>query len=350
MTVSTRPLLLVLDDWEGLVRAADAMTRLREHCAVEVLDRPLAEVDDAALTDVRLVLAIRERTRLDAPTLARLPRLELVLQTGSHAYHVDQDELRRRGVPLALGRRARAVRAAVPELTLLLMLACLRRLGESARAMGAGGWPRLTGRTAHGRRIGLLGLGRHGRGVAALAVALGMDVVGWDRSGEREGRSDPAGRPGPDGVVLLPLQTLLATSDVVSVHLRLSEESRGLLDGERLAAMKPGSVLVNTSRGAVVDEDALVGVLRAGPLAAAGLDVFATEPLAADHPLRALPNAVLTPHVGWTTEEVFVEYADIAVDQVADYLAGRLDPAELLDPEVVPVAGALGGVARTVST
>jgi phosphoglycerate dehydrogenase-like enzyme len=349
MTGRPRPLLLVLDDREGLVRAAPGLARLRDLCEVHVLDRPLVEVDDAELTDVRLLLAIRERSRLDAPTLARFPRLELVLQTGSHAYHVDAEAARRRGIPVALGRRARVVRSAVPELTLLLMLACVRRLGEASRSMAGGEWPSVVGRTLAGRRLGVLGLGRHGRRVAALGATLGMDVVGWDRAGESDGTSVPGGRPGPDGVVLLPLSELLATSDVVSVHLRLSEESRGLLGRDWLEAMKSGSVLVNTSRGAVVDEPALVDVLRTGPVAAAGLDVFVEEPLPAGHPLRSLPNAVLTPHVGWTTEEVLTEYAEIAAAQAADYLAGRLDPDELLDPDVVPAPGALGGLGRAVS-
>ncbi len=343
-----RPVLLVLDDREGLVRSAPGMTGLRAACDVRVLDRPLAEIPEEDLTDVRLLLAVRERTILDAVTLARFPRLELLLQTGTHAYHVDADELARRSVPVALGRRARAVRAAVPELTLLLMLACLRRLGEATMAMSGGEWPALVGRTLAGRRLGVLGLGRHGLRVAELCRALDMDVVSWDREGERDGSARPSGRPGPHDVTLLPLQDLLATSDVVSVHLRLSEESRGLLDGTRLRAMKHGSVLVNTSRGAMVDEHALTDVLRTGPLAAAGLDVFAEEPLAEGHPLRTLPNVVLTPHVGWTTEEVLTEYAEIAAQQAIDYLSHDLDPEDLLDPGVDPAPSALGGLRRSV--
>ncbi len=344
MTGDALPRLLVLDDREGLVRSAPGTNALRERFRVTVLDQPLSDVGDAELADVRLLMAIRERTRLDAATLDRFPALDLILQTGSHAYHVDAGELARRRIPVALGRRGQAVRSAVPELTLLLMLACVRRIGEASRAMTAGDWPAVVGGTLAGRRLGILGLGRHGRRVAALATTLDMTVAAWDRAGEREGTAIPEGRPGPDGAVLVPLSTLLTTSDVVSVHLRLSDESSGLLGRDQLFAMKPGSVLVNTARGAVVDEDALVDVLRTGPLAAAGLDVFADEPLLADHPLRSLPNAVLTPHVGWTVEEVFTESAAIAARQVDDYLARRLDPTELLDPQVVTADDALGGV------
>lgn len=344
MTDTKRPRLLVLDDREGLIASAPAMRELRAMCDVTILDQPLSEVPDAELRDVRFLLAIRERTRLDAATLARFPALELLLQTGGHAYHVDREELRRRGIVAALGRRAQVVRSAMPELTFMLAIACLRRLGEATRRMAAGEWPTLTGRLLAGRRLGILGLGRHGRNVARVGQAFGMEVVAWDRAGELAG--SPSHRPGPDGIPLLPLDDLLHSSDVVTIHLRLSDESRGLLNRERLQSMKPGSVLINTARGAIVDEIALVDALKHGPLAAAGLDVFTEEPLPADHPLRSLPNAVLTPHVGWTVEEVFAEFAAIAAEQVRDYLAGRLRREELIDPDVEPVPGALGGLAK----
>ncbi|SCL26481.1 Lactate dehydrogenase [Micromonospora rhizosphaerae] len=343
-----RPRLLVLDDREGLVAAAPGTAALRELCEVSILDRPLAEVPDADLRDVRFLLAIRERTRLDAATLARFPALELLLQTGGHAYHVDRDELRRRGIVTALGRRAQVVRAAMPELTFMLAIACLRRLGEASRQMSAGEWAPLTGRLLAGRRLGILGLGRHGRNVARLGRAFGMDVVAWDRAGEDRGTG--TARTGVDGVPLLPLEDLLRSTDVLTVHLRLSDQSRGLLDRARLQSMKPRSVLVNTARGAIVDEDALVEALRDGPLAAAGLDVFTEEPLPASSPLRSLPNAVLTPHLGWTVEEVFTEFAAIAADQVRDYLGGVLWRDELLDPDIQPAPGRAGGLAEAGSS
>lgn len=319
--MSSRPRLLILDDWEGRLTAAPGTDRMRELADVVLIDRPLAEVDDAFLRDVSVLMAVRERTRLDAATFARLPALELVLQTGGHAYHLDADAARQRDVVVTLGRRGQGPRAAVPELTFALAIAALRRLPEAIRAMDAGEWPMLTGRTLGGRRLGLLGTGRHGQRVAKIAEAFGMDVVAWARPGS-EG-ADPSLRR-------VDLDELLATSDVVSIHLRLSDSSRGLLDATRLRSMKQGAVLVNTSRGAIVDEAALAEVLRDGPLAAAGLDVFVEEPLQADSPLRSLSNVVLTPHVGWTVEEVFDEFADIAADQLAAYLEGSLDEGELL--------------------
>jgi len=335
-----RPRLLVLDDWEGRLRAAPGCARLRELADVEVLDERLADVPDDRLRDVQVLLAIRERTRLDAATLARFPRLELLLQTGGHAYHVDAEYALEQGLVVSLGRRAVGPRAAVPELTFALAIAALRHLPAAQRAMAAGQWPPLMGRTLAGRTLGLLGTGRHGARVAKLGEAFGMTVVAWARPGSMG--ADPS-------IPRLPLDELLATSDVLSIHLRLSPESRGMLDAGRLAELKPGAVLINTSRGAIVDEAALVAALTNGPLAAAGLDVFTEEPLPADSPLRSLPNVVLTPHIGWTVEEVFDEFATIACEQLAEYLAHRLDPAELMDPAAVAVARPRIGGIRTAA-
>jgi phosphoglycerate dehydrogenase-like enzyme len=318
------PRLLVLDDYEGRVASAPAMARLRDLAEVTVLDRPLTDADLAGLADVRVLMAIRERTRLDAGLLDRLPRLELVLQTGGHAYHLDEAAATARGVVVALGRRARMPSAAVPELTFGLMIAVLRRIHPLAAELAQGAWPSAVGGTLAGRTLGILGLGRHGRPVARIAAAFGMRVLAWDRTG-----SSAAGEP---AVERLPLDELLGRSDVVSIHLRLSPESRGLLDGERLGRMRPHAVLVNTARGAIVDEDALVAALRSGRLAGAGLDVFATEPLPAGSPLRGLPNVVLTPHVGWRVDEVFHEFAEIAAEQLDAWLHGRLAASEVVDP------------------
>jgi phosphoglycerate dehydrogenase-like enzyme len=339
------PRLLVLDDYEGRIAGAPATARLRELAEVTVLDRPLGDGDNGALAGVRVLLAIRERTRLDAALLARLPDLELVLQTGGHAYHVDQEAATGRGIVVALSRRAQMASASVPELTFGLMLALLRRIHPLAGELAAGEWPAAMGGTLAGRTLGILGLGRHGRPVARIAAAFGMVVLAWDRD---PGREYPDDEPVAER---LPLDDLLARSDVVSVHLKLSPESTGLLDTERLARLRPGAILVNTARGAIVDEAALVDALRSGRLAGAGLDVFATEPLPADHPLRTAPNVVLTPHIGWKVEEVFAEWAEIAAEQLAAWLDGRLPATEVLDPAAAEVPRTrLGGLARSGST
>jgi phosphoglycerate dehydrogenase-like enzyme len=336
-----KPKLLVLDDYEGRIVGAPAMDRLRRLAEVTVLDQPLHDGDLDRLAGVRVLLAIRERTRLDGALLERLPELELVLQTGGHAYHVDQRAATGRGVVVALSRRARMASASVPELTFGLMLAVLRRIHPLAAELAAGAWPAAMGGTLAGRTLGILGLGRHGRPVARIAAAFGMVVLAWDRD---PGREYPDDEPVAER---LPLDDLLARADVVSVHLKLSPESTGLLDRDRLARMRPGAILVNTARGAIVDEPALVEALAGGRLAGAGLDVFATEPLPADHPLRRAPNVVLTPHIGWKVDEVFVEWAEIAAEQLDAWLAGRLPADEVLDPDAADVPrDRLGGLAR----
>ncbi|MDQ2697155.1 MAG: D-2-hydroxyacid dehydrogenase family protein [Pseudomonadota bacterium] len=322
--MTEKPQLLVLDDYEGRIAAAPAMDRLRGLADVAVRDRPLAPDDRDGLTDVRVLLAIRERTRLDGGFFDRLPNLELVLQTGGHAYHLDEPAATQRGIVVALGRRARMPTVAVPELTFGLMLAALRQIHPLAAQLCRGEWPEAVGRTLAGRTLGILGMGRHGRPVARIAAAFGMRVLAWDR-----GQAYPAGGP---AVERLPLDDLLALSDVVSIHLRLSPESRGLLDRARLARMRPGALLINTARGAIVDEEALIEALRDGRLGGAGLDVFATEPLPAESPLRTLDNVVLTPHIGWKVDEVFHEFAKIAADQLAAWLDHRLEVVEVLNP------------------
>jgi phosphoglycerate dehydrogenase-like enzyme len=336
------PRLLVLDDYESRIASAPAMARLRELADITLFDRPLGDGDQDVLASAQVLLAIRERTPIDAALLERLPALELILQTGGHAYHVDQDAATGRGIVVALSRRARMASASVPELTFGLMLAVLRRIHPLAAELAAGEWPEAMGGTLAGRTLGILGLGRHGRPVARIAAAFGMTVLAWDR--------DPGRAYADDEPVAerLPLDELLERADVVSVHLKLSPESTGLLDRDRLARMKPGAILVNTARGAVVDEPALLDALRSGRLAGAGLDVFATEPLPAGSPLRTAPNVVLTPHIGWKVEEVFAEWAEIAAEQLAAWLDGRLPADEVLDPAAAEVPrDRLGGLGAT---
>ena len=329
--------VLILDDREGLIGRSSGVERLKQLADVRVLEGSLDQLDEAELADVNVLMAVRERTKLDAATLDRLPSLELILQTGGHAYHLDADHATHRGLPVTLSRRAFGPRAAVPELTFALAVASLRHIPAAHQSMVEGEWSPFVGRTLSGRTLGILGYGRHGANVARIAKAYGMKVLVWRRN-------DDDDHPDDDDVDRVSLDDLLASSDVVSIHLKLSDESRGLLDAGRLAQMKDGSVLVNTARGAIVDEAALVSALQTGPISAAGLDVFENEPLAADSPLRSLPNVVLTPHIGWTVEEVLIEFADIAADQLEQYLAGNLSRAELLDPDVVVAETARGGL------
>lgn len=331
----SRLTVLILDDREGLIEASPGIERMRAIADVQVLTGSLDQLSTDELERVQVLMAIRERTKLDADALSKLPSLELILQTGGHAYHLDAAHASSRGIPVTLSRRAFGPRAAVPELTFALAIGALRMMPAAQDSMVEGKWEPFLGRTLRGRTLGLLGFGRHGSTVATIAEAFGMRVLAWQRTPETTATDD---------VELVSLDELLRRSDVVSIHLKLSDESRGLLSAEKLALMKPGSVLVNTARGAIVDEAALAEALRTGLISAAGLDVFEQEPLAADSPLRCLPNVVLTPHIGWTVEEVLVEFADIAADQLEAYLAGALQRSELLDPRVDTTGAAHGAL------
>ena len=322
--------MIVLDDYEGELAKAPAITRLRQLAEVQILDHPIHPDGYTILKDARMLLALRERTMLDARFFAACPKLELVLQTGGHAYHIDQAAASRQGIVIALGRRVSKPTVVIPELVFALMLGLVRQIYPLTTEMHNGGWPELIGGSLAGRTLGILGYGRLGHPVARLGEAFGMRVVAWDRTGSSP-KSDPF------GVERLPLDDVLAISDVVSIHLRLSGESQGLLNHEKLWKMKPGAILINTSRGAIVDEAALIEALREKRLAGAGLDVFSTEPLSQTSELRTMPNVLLSPHVGWKVKEVLHEFVEIAADQLEAWLSTGLSRNEVLNPGAMDV-------------
>ena len=276
-----KPLLLVLDDWEGRIQASPAWLQVNHLVDLKFLPQHLDRTSDADISPAQFIMAIRERTALDEPVFQRMPHLKLILQTGGHAYHIDRSAAQKHNIQIALGRQVTAPLHSVPELTFAFALGLIHKVNQGNGIMHNGKWQLLTGRTLANRRLGILGLGRHGLRVAQIAsTAFKMEAVAWERVPQTEGASSPFKR--------IPLDELLETSDVVSIHLRLSDASAGLMNKERLEKMKPGAILINTARGAIVDENALVEVLTHGPLAAAGLDVFAQEPLATNSPLRTL--------------------------------------------------------------
>ena len=331
--------LIVLDDYEGELASAPGMMRLQQLADVRILGRPIEHEDYHILKDVEALLALRERTTLDSRFFDACPNLELILQTGGHAYHIDQSAATKKGIVIALGRRVTKPTVVIPELVFSLMLGLIRQIYPLTTEMHNGGWPGYIGGSLAGRTLGILGYGRIGRPVARLAGAFGMKVVAWDRSGSSPG-SDPF------GVQKLPLDDLLAISDVVSIHLRLSEESRGLLNREKLWKMKSGALLINTSRGAIVDEQALLDALREKKLAGAGLDVFWMEPLPQTSELRTMPNVLLTPHVGWKVREVLHEFVEIAAEQLDAWLHAGLPINEVLNPDAMHVERERHGTLR----
>jgi phosphoglycerate dehydrogenase-like enzyme len=314
----------VLDDYQHAMEGTPAIERLRQTADVQVLFEKLPD-DEAvlrALQGSRAIIPVRERTRFAAALLQSLPDLEFISQTGNHAYHIDMEAATRAGIVVALAPGGNST----TELAFGLMLAVMRRIPQSDQAMRAGEWPLVLGYVLRGKTLGILGLGKIGVEVAAIARAFGMKVVAWGPTLTQE-------RASKSGATYMRLDDLLKTADVVSVHLKLSEESKNLLDESRLRMMKPTAYLINTARGAIVDEQALIKLLNHKDIAGAALDVFVEEPLPPDHPLLALDNVVLTPHLGWPTDSGFAGFAENAVTNILDYMEGKLTRA--LNPEAL---------------
>ena len=318
----------VLDDYHRVFEQDPAIKRLRQQAPVDVFTEKLPSLE--GLKGYSVLIALRERTRFDERFFARVPGLELIAQTGNHAYHVDLAAATRAGVLVAMGSSDMAamadMAASTVELTFGLMLALLRHIPQTDRAMRDGQWSSVLGHTLRGKRLGLLGLGRMGREVARIAKAFGMEVLAWGPTLTPE-------RAAQSGAELMELDQLLEASDIVSIHLRLSGQSRGLIGEARLRRIGPRSVLINTARGAIVDEAALARVLEERALGGAALDVFVDEPLPADSPLRSLDNLVMTPHLGWPADLTYRYMAEAVVQIVEAYLDGSCDRA--LNPEAM---------------
>ncbi len=329
------PKLLVLDDYEGVLASAPAMQHLKKLADVTILDHPLAAEEMPQLKNFQVLLTLRERTQLDENLFKFCDNLELILQTGGHAYHLEESAATKRGIVVALGRRVTRPMVVVPELVFGFMLGLIRNIYPLTTQMAGGQWPMSMGSSLAGRTLGILGYGRHGRPVAHIARAFAMNVIAWDRG-------SPYSRNDRD-VVRMPLDDLLAASDIVSIHLRLSDVSHGLINRDRIDKMKPGSFLINTSRGAIIDEDALADALREKRIAGAGLDVFAVEPLPASSPLRTLPNVLLTPHIGWQVDDVLHEFVAVAAEQLNAWFEGRLSSKEVVNPEAIEVSRTRSG-------
>jgi phosphoglycerate dehydrogenase-like enzyme len=305
----------VLDDYHRVFDADPAVKRLRQRTTVDVFTE---RVPVEQLRGYGALIALRERTRFDAAFFDAVPGLELIAQTGNHAYHVDLDAATRAGVLLGMGSSdgMASMAASTIELTFGLMLAVLRRIPQTDRAIREGRWTSVLGYTMHGKRLGILGLGRIGRQVAQIAKAFGMELLAW-------GPTLTDARAAEVGATRMELDA----ADIVSVHVKLSDESRGLLDDRRLGLIGPRGVLVNTARGAIVDEDALARRLADGSLGGAGLDVFVEEPLPQDSPLRRLDNVVMTPHLGWPADLTYRLMAEAVVGIIEAYLDGTYDKA-----------------------
>ncbi|WP_417259393.1 D-2-hydroxyacid dehydrogenase family protein [Celeribacter sp.] len=317
----------ILDDWFDTLRGLPCFDLLNGHDVTVWTDH---QPDEAILADrlqnAECVVLFRERTKVSRGLLERLPRLRLISQRGAYP-HVDVAACTDNGVLLCSNKGADGANYAAAELTFALILSAIRQLPQQMASAKAGGWQMGVGRSLRGRRLGLYGYGRIGRVVADYARAFGMEVVWW---GSDAGRA----RAKADGEIVAECRAaFFGTSDVVSLHLRLTPETRGSITAEDLGAMSPRAVLVNTSRAGLIAEGALFQALNAGHLGAAAVDVFDTEPLTdpAD-PLLSHPKLIATPHIGFVTEDEFnKQFTDIFA-QVNAYAAGA--PIHMINPSV----------------
>jgi len=314
----------VLDDYQHAIAPTRAIARLRQSVEVQILHVKLANESAviAALKDSQAIIPIRERTKFTATLLQELPVLEFISQTGNHAYHIDMDSATAHGVVVSLAPGGNST----TELTFGLMLDVMRRISLGDQAMRRGEWPLILGYVLKGKTLGILGLGKIGTEVAAIARAFGMKVIAWGPTLNQE-------RAAKSEATYMPLDDVLRSADVVSVHLKLSDDSKNLLNESRLRLMKKSAYLVNTARGAIVDEMALVKLLQEKSIAGAALDVFVEEPLPKNHPITQLDNVLLTPHLGWPTDSGFEGFAENAVTNILDYMQGKLTRA--LNPDAM---------------
>jgi len=308
--------IAIIDDWGGMVRALPVWKRLDGRATLDAFQDTLADEDALArrLAPYEIVVPTRERTFFRAGLLGRLPALRLLAIGGRWTGQVDLAAAAAKGI-VVTDTEGSGVNAF--EHTVALMMALVRRVPQEDRAMRAGRWqtPPI-GVDMHGKTLGVIGLGRIGGKMAAFGKLLGMRLLatGLTLTDERAAAA---------GATRVDLDTLLRESDVVSVHYRLSDKTRGLITARHLALMKPGAFLVNTARGPIVDEGALLQTLQQNKIAGAAVDVFSVEPLPVDHPFRKLDNMVVTPHLGYVTEETFRAHYGQMVEGIDAWFNGE---------------------------
>jgi len=317
--VTARTKIAILDDYQNVAMSFADWDSLNAETVV--FTKPFADADEVVrrLAGFDVLVAMRERTSFPAEVLARLESLRLLVSTGPVNAAIDVKAAHQLGITLCgTGYFAHPT----AEHTWALILGAARNLVDEASSMRTGGWQVSIGTGLYGKTLGLLGLGRLGSQVARIGRAFGMAPIAWSQN-------LTADKAAEHGVRAVTKAQLFAESDVLSVHLVLSERTRGLVDAAQLRSMKPTAILVNTSRGPIINEDALVETLREARIHRAAIDVFDTEPLPADHPLRSLPNALLTGHVGYVSRELYETFYRDAVEDIAAFQTGT--PIRLME-------------------
>ena len=320
------PKIAILDDYQDVARSYGDWSRLDGRAAVTVFHDHLADEDALAarLAPYDALLLMRERTPLRRPLLDRLPNLKLIVTSGMWNASVDLEACEEREIVVS-GTQTSG--SGTSQVTWALIFALAQQITTVDRDVRAGRWQTGLGDELAGKTLGLLGLGRVGAKVARAAPAFDMNVIAWSANMTDE-RAEAA------GAVRVERDDLFTRADFVSVHLVLSPRTRGLIGRHELALMKPTAYLINTSRGPIVDEPALIDALQRGAIAGAGLDVFDVEPLPLDHPLRSIPNTVLTPHIGYASKQSYALFYSQMLEDVEAWLDGV--PVRRILSSVVP--------------
>lgn len=314
MTQDSGLKIAVLDDWQSVAEHVVDWTVLQRIGEVSFLHDYPADTDAmvARLKDFQILCVMRERTVFDDALLSQLPNLKLLVTGGMRNAALDLKAAARLGITVV---GTDSYKYAAPELTWALIMGVTRNLVDEANSLRAGDWQIGIGSDLYGKTLGIVGLGSIGQKIARYGKAFDMKVIAWSENLTAERAAEHA-------VTYVSKQELFEQADVVSVNLVLSERSRGLVDADSLNRMKPTAYLVNTARGPIVDEDALIEVLKQNKIAGAALDVYSVEPLPADHPFRTLPNVLATPHVGYVTENNYRMFFSQMIEDIQAWHAG----------------------------
>jgi len=320
--------IAVLDDYHDTVRTLAAFRKLAAH-DVKVWNDHLQDTDALAarLKEVEALVLIRERTKIRAPLLEKLPQLKLISQRSVYP-HIDIEACTRLGVLVCSNMHTGTPSYATSEMTWALILAAAREIPQNVAALKAGKWQVGVGSTLRGKHLGIFGYGRIAGEVAKIGAAMGMRILVWAREASRQ-------KAAADGYAVAPSrEAFFATSDVLTLHLRLVDATRGIVTAADLAHMKPTAIFVNTSRAPLVEPGALVAALKAGRPGKAAVDVYEEEPvLGGKHPLLAMDNVVCTPHLGYVTRDEYeLQFADI-FDQINAFAAGK--PINVVNPQAL---------------
>lgn len=311
--------IAVLDDYMGVAHKLADWNQLTDRAEVEFLREPIAGPESLQPYDA--ICLLRERTATPGDLLRSLPNLKAIAATGRQNRTLDHETAAELGIAVMTTTGSGNGVYATVELAWGLIISLMRHIPQESQAMRDGDWQTRLGSALYGRTLGLVGLGKLGSRMAHLASAFGMDVIAWSPNLTEERARDGGAR-------LVDKQTLLSSAAIVSLHLVLGPTTRGIIGREDIAQMRSDAILINTARGPLIDEDALIEALKANAIRAAAIDVYDAEPLPRDHPLRSLPNALLTPHLGYSVRETFERFYIETVENLDGWLNGT--PPRLL--------------------